>query len=144
MSTYTLQSFEAAATASNRITFGDVRRLQRKIIPEGISTRHDAELLIALDAKIGRADPAWTAWLVAAVVDYAVWGERPTGYVEGEAAAWLAGTLERSGATTKAARLIAREIAHEAERVDASIVALAEPDLPVTVDDTPGALQVAA
>lgn len=144
MNTCTLQSFEAAVIASNRINFGDVRRLQRRIIPEGISTREDAERLIAIDATIGRADPAWSDWLVAAIVDFAVWGERPTGYVEGEAAAWLAATLQKSGTTTRAARLIVREIAREAERVDAAIVSLAELDLPVMLDEAPAELHVAA
>ncbi len=131
-----LQDFIKSVQATNRITFGDVRRLSRVVLPEGLVSREDVEPLVELDATIARRDPSWTDWLVSAVVDFAVWGERPTGYVEGEAAAWLIETLSRHGMATKAARLIVREIEREAEAVDDTITSLAEsfeglPETPV-------------
>ena len=38
----------AEADAPRRISFGDVKRLQRDILPDGISSREDAELLLTL------------------------------------------------------------------------------------------------
>ena len=124
MSTPSLHDFVKKTTAKNRITFGDVRRLQRNILPDGVFDREQAELLLSLDRDVARADGAWVKWLVTSIVDFAVWGERPTGTVEGEPADWLRGVLTREGAP-KAGRRIAREIQREAMRVDDSIAALA-------------------
>src|SRR3712207_718651 len=125
MSTLSLQSFANNATATGRIGLGDVRRLQRDILPEGILSRNEAELLLALDRGVGCADPAWTDWLAAALVDFVVWGERPTGYVDPATAAWLTGALEAGGPATRTARLIAREITREAQGADGALVAFA-------------------
>jgi hypothetical protein len=121
MAAATLQDFINLTTSTNRITFGDVKRLRRSVLPDGLIEREEVEALLALDASVKRSDPAWTEWLVASVVDYAVWGERPTGYVESEGATWLLGLLTRHGMATKAARLIAREVAREAQAVDEAI-----------------------
>jgi hypothetical protein len=125
MSNASLQEFIAKTFARKRITFGDVRRLQRGILPHGILDREQAEKLIDLDRAVARADAAWADWLVRAVVDFAVWVERPTGSVDGEAACWLAETLTRGGPLTKAGRRIAREVRREAESVGEPVAALA-------------------
>ncbi len=117
MTPTSLQDFVTKTAAKNRITFGDVRRLQRDVLPDGIASRREAELLIGLDGAVARADGAWTEWLVAAVTDFVVWGERPTGAVESEAGEWLTGCLAAAG-PTKAARRIARQIRREAHRVE--------------------------
>jgi hypothetical protein len=126
MTQITLQDFINTVVASNRITFGDVRRLNRSILPDGPMEREEVEALLRLDATIARSDASWGDWLVQAVVDFAVWGERPTGTVEGEAARWLIEALSSHGPMTKAAKRIAREIEREAELADASIAALAD------------------
>ena len=48
-----LSAFVSKATAKNRITFGDVRRLQRDVLSDGVVSREEAELLITLDRNIG-------------------------------------------------------------------------------------------
>lgn len=125
MNTTKLQDFVTKTAAKNRITFGDVRRLQRNVLPDGVSTREEAELLIRLDGQVARADRAWVDWLVASIADFVVWCERPTGAVEAEAAVWLKECLAATGAPTKAARRIAREIRREAERVAEPMVSFA-------------------
>ena len=121
-----LQDFVNTVAATGRITFGDVRRLNRSILPDGPMERAEVEALLGLDAAVARTDASWGDWLVQAVVDFAVWGERPTGTVEGEAARWLVGALSCHGPMTKAAKRIAREIEREAELADAAIAALAD------------------
>jgi hypothetical protein len=125
MNTTNLQDFVTKTAAKNRITFGDVRRLQRDVLPDGVSTREEAELLIRLDGEVARADGAWIDWLVASITDFVVWAERPTGAVEREAALWLKDLLAAKGTPTKAARRIAREIRREAERVEEPMVSFA-------------------
>jgi hypothetical protein len=135
MSITSLQDFVTKTAAKSRITFGDVRRLQRDVLPDGVSSRDQAELLISLDAEVARADGSWTDWLVAAIIDFAVWREDPAGAVESDAAQWLKDRLAAGGTLTKAARRIAREIRREAERVEEPMASLAT-DEPQETDET--------
>jgi hypothetical protein len=96
------------------ISFGDVKRLQRDIVPDGISSREEAELLLALEQNVSRADRAFADWLVAMMVDFVVWGLRPTGTVDAETAAWLTPFLVGQR-TTKTTRRLAREVVAEAD-----------------------------
>ena len=129
MSTSSLQEFVAKIATRNRITFADVRRLQRDILPDGVVDREQAELLLGVDRTVARADKAWADWLVVTIVDFAVWGERPTGTVEGEPARWLGEVLTRGGAPTRAGRRIAREVRREAEAVDEPMASLAPEEM---------------
>jgi hypothetical protein len=152
MNTTTLQGFAAKIAQRNRITFGDVCRLQRDILPDGVSTREEVELLIRLDGQVARVDEFWINWLVASVTDFVVWGERPTGVVDRHAAGWLEGLLSTTGKATKAARHIADEVRREADSVEGAMVlfaaegeiALFEPPLPEQVEVTMAALHRAA
>src|SRR3954452_14061665 len=110
-----LQAFADQALKAGRISFGDVKRLQRDILPDGISSRVQAELLLTLDQTISRADRAFADWLVAMMVDFVVWGVRPTGSVDAETAAWLTPFLVGQR-TTKTMRRLARELAAEAQQ----------------------------
>lgn len=116
MSNVSLTEFASKVTEKGRISFGDVQRLRRDIFPDGLTSCEDAELLFDLDRRVTKADKAWSQWLVAASVDFVVWAERPTGIVEEETALWLTAALTSGGATpSKVARLIAREIAEDAQ-----------------------------
>src|SRR3954453_10829820 len=112
-----LQIFVNKVQSMGRISFGDVNRLQRDILPDGISSREEAELLLTLDRAVCRSDRSFAEWLVATMVDFVVWGMRPTGTIDAETAAWLAPYLAGSG-VTKATRHLAQELVREAEHVD--------------------------
>ena len=60
---------------------------------------------------------AWSGFLIATLVEFVVWADRPTGIVDEDTACWLAAALAGDGAVppTRTARLIAREVAEEAE-----------------------------
>ena len=120
-----LQDFIKVAGDTNRITFGDVKRLRRMVLP-GRADRHATRSRrCSSSTRPLRAAIRLDGWLVAAVVDFAVWGERPTGYVEGEAAAWLPGLCPVTAWRPRLPRMIAREIEREAEAVDEAIAGLA-------------------
>jgi hypothetical protein len=106
MSSASLRDFVSHTLEVKRIRFGDLRRLQRDILPARIATREEAELLIELDRAVRRADPNWRDYLIAAVRDFVVWGLSPVGCVNCEKAEWLTATLARGGAT-KTGRIIA-------------------------------------
>src|SRR4051812_13235587 len=111
-----LSEFVSKILRLKRISFGDIRRLKRDILPDGLASREQAEALLFLDDEIAKADPAWERWLVPTLVDFVVWAERPTGIVDEDTAHWLRATLsnDRGTRTSKRGRLIAREMAEEA------------------------------
>jgi hypothetical protein len=108
-----LSAFVSKATAKNRITFGDMRRLQRDVLPDGAVSREGAELLITLDRNIGKTDRSWADYLVETIMEFVVWVEEPTGVIDDDTVLWLAEALSSGGALTKNGRRIAREVARE-------------------------------
>ena len=111
-----LTEFASRMRFKKWIGLADVQRLQRDILPDGIGCRDQVEVLVALDRAVACADPAWSAFVVAALVEFVVWAERPTGMVKADTARWLAAALAGDGASpTMTARLIAREIIEEAQ-----------------------------
>jgi hypothetical protein len=120
-SSSTLRDFANAAIQSKRIRFGDLRRLKRDILPARITTREEAEVLIALDSVVEKADREWRSYLIGTVRDFVVWGLSPVGQVDRAKAEWLVAVLS-SGVARKTARTLAREIAREAYQVDEALL----------------------
>lgn len=120
-----LYVFVEGVLEAKRIREQDVRLLQREILKDGIASREEADVLIALDRAIETADPAWAKYLVGAVVDFVVWASRPTGIVDGDKARWLTASLGCGAGPTQTAARIAFEVCKEAERTDWVLVAFA-------------------
>ncbi len=113
----TLRTFVERILADERILFGDLRRLQRDILPARVTTREEAEMLLFLDSAVRRADREWAGYLTTTVRDFAIWGLHPAGSVDRAKAEWISAALACADAT-KTARVIIREIVHEARRID--------------------------
>jgi hypothetical protein len=108
-----LQDFVTITVLHNRITFGDVRRLQRDYLPHGLASREQVEMLLHLDGVIDRADRAWADWLVSAVFDFAVFSERSVDAVESGTCDWLLDHLAALDISTKVTRRLERDL-HQA------------------------------
>jgi hypothetical protein len=105
-----LQDFVTITVLHNRITFGDVRRLQRDYLPHGFSNREQVEMLLHLDGMIDRADRAWADWLTAAIFDFAVFSERSVDVVESGTCDWLLDHLAALDISTKVTRRLERDL----------------------------------
>jgi hypothetical protein len=116
-----LHDFVTKTAARGRITFGDLRRLQRQYLPRGVSTFEEAELVIRLDAMARRADKAWTEWLIAAIRDFSVSSGPAIGPDGSSKCEWVTKLLGAIGAPTRAARRIARQIQLASEPIDPPI-----------------------
>ncbi len=119
-----LRAFVSKALERNRISFGDLRRLQRTVLPHGLLTREQAEVLIALEQTIARTDKAWAGYLVAALTDFVVWRSSSPGRVEPETAAWLVASLS-CGRPTRTTGMIARAIVREAQHCEEPLLGFA-------------------
>lgn len=115
-----LGEFIDRVTDNARITADDVKQLRRTVLENGISSRREAEALLALD-RIVEADASWGEALADLMVDFVVWGARPTGYVTAEDARWLSMALDGGGPTETALR-IAYAVVEEAQQVDEALL----------------------
>ncbi len=118
-----LSDFVSHVMASRTITQTDVDELARNVLPDGVTVREQADVLLALDRAVATAVPAWGDYLVATLVDHVVWGARPTGYVNAEGANWLVTSLTCGGGPTATAMRAAFEIVREAQQVDEALLA---------------------
>ena len=121
-----LRFFASRVLRTKRMDAGDRRTLQRIIFSDGVRSRIEAEVLLQLSRAVRPVDPDWADFVVASVVDFAVWGERPSGYVDPDTAKWLVAVLSQKGAR-QLSRRIAREIVKEAQDVDPRVAELARP-----------------
>jgi hypothetical protein len=111
-----LRDFVSKAVGHKRIRFGDLRRLKRDILPARITSREQAEVLLALDSSVDRADREWRRYLIASIRDFAIWGSPPGGRIDEDKAEWLVAALRTS--SRKTAGPITREIVREAPEID--------------------------
>jgi len=125
MINHSLQLFCNRIVAASRLTAEDVRTLARDILPDGLTSRDEADMLIALDRAVRAIDPAFGHFLSAAVVDFAVWGERPTGTIDAATARWLAASLGNGIGPTPLAGRIAQAVVREAQTCDEALIAFA-------------------
>ena len=82
-------------------------------------------MLLALDRVVTPADGSWAEFLVSAIVEFAVWTSRPTGYIDADTARWLVATLSAGHGPTENAARIAFEVVKEAEKADEALLAFA-------------------
>lgn len=120
---WSLESFVHTAMGRGEISRADVHALRRDVLPNGVETRDEADVLIALDRALHDKDESWHPFLVQAVVDFAVWASRPTGRVDRETADWLIASLGCGTGPSGTAVAIAFEIVREAEASDEALVA---------------------
>jgi hypothetical protein len=103
-----LQDFAAGVMARSQVSFGDVRRLQRDCLPDGITMRDEAESLVALNAKLVRADKAWAEWLVPALAQFVGAQQSADGSDAEATGAWLKALFAGSAPSAALGRKITR------------------------------------
>lgn len=125
MTNTALELFCTRIVDAGRLTQDDVRELAREILPDGIMGREEADLLLALDRAVADIHEGFAAFVTGEVVNFAVYGERPTGIITREMSAWLSASIAgRKGPTALGSR-IAMEIVREAETSDETLIAFA-------------------
>ena len=120
---WALETFTNNAMARGEISRADVHALRRDVLPNGIESRDEADVLIALDRALHDKDEIWSPFMVQAVVDFVVWSSRPTGRVDRDTAEWLTASLGCGTGPSATAVRIAFEIVREAESSDEELVA---------------------
>lgn len=121
-----LRAFADDVCETGEMTRADVTRLTELTLETGLVTREEADVVIALDRAVKRADEAaeeaWSELFATLLVDYAVWGARPTGYVDGKTARWLVTAANACGGPSENARRAIARMVQEAQRVDEALL----------------------
>ena len=124
MTMISVQQFCNHAVSAGTISDEDLLVLKREVLPEGLMSREEADLLIALERAVIGSE-GFADFLVASVVDFAVWGTRPTGYIDRDVAAWLAASLSGRDGPSAVGSRIAMEIVREAQGSAESLMVFA-------------------
>ncbi len=120
-----LREFVDRVMEKRAIDDEDVKLLQRETLKDCPMSRHVVDVLVALDRAAPETCEMFADVLVALVVDYAVWENRPTGMIDADKAHWLVTTLSAGNGPTETARRIAFEIVREAQRCDEALLSFA-------------------
>jgi hypothetical protein len=113
-----LNQFIKKALKEKRITEQDALDMHKNILTEGFICRDEVDTLIALDRAIFDKDAIFSDILAGYVVDYVVWGERPTGLINEDKARWLAASLSAGHMLGSTAIRIACDAIKEAQETD--------------------------
>lgn len=93
-----LRDFIESAIDGKYISAEDIEKLRQDILREGLSSRAEAEALLALDRTV-ETHESWGAALTALIVDFVVRSSRGAGEVTGSDALWLVTALDVGGPT---------------------------------------------
>jgi hypothetical protein len=124
MTDISLEDLAARIEGKGRIGKYDVEAMRLTVLKDGLVSREQAELLIALDRKVDSVHFSWSSYFAAALADFVVWNSEPAGYVDADKAQWIVPLLTGEGATNRATRALVA-IAQEAECFDAAFFAQA-------------------
>ena len=91
MMTSALLALADDLAADRFLSADDALRMRKEIFPDGVVSRQEAEVLMALDSRVGERNPAWVAAFVEALVDHALQCGIYPGHVDEETGAWLEG-----------------------------------------------------
>jgi hypothetical protein len=109
-----LRVFVDRLSEAQRLGFGDLRRLQRDVLPNGPERRDNVEVLLALDMALERADRGWPEYLLETVKTFVLGSADPPGVVGPEFAGWVISAL--SEIQPKTAQRIARAVSEAVKR----------------------------
>jgi hypothetical protein len=112
VSNHSLETLAEQVLKKDRIGKYDVQALRRHILIDGITSRAEAEFLIALDRKVASVHFSWSAFFIAAMTEFVVWQSGEVGFIDQDKSAWLRSTLAGECVTDRARRAlvaIARE-----------------------------------
>jgi len=122
MSKTSLEEFAEAILEKGRIGKYDVQALQQEVLSQGVTSRAEADLLIALDRQVGSVHFSWSAFFISSLTEFSVWQMGRPGYIDEEKSKWLVPALGGEGATDRGRRALVA-IAQEAECFDEAFFA---------------------
>jgi hypothetical protein len=117
-----IEEFAEELRQKGRIGKYDVQAFRDSFLQDGLASRADADLLIALDREVDSVHFSWPAFFISVLTEFAVWRSGRAGYMDQDKSKWLLAALDADGATDRTRRALAA-IAREAECFDEAFFA---------------------
>jgi hypothetical protein len=114
MKDQSIEEFVEEVRQKGRIGKYDVQAFRDRFLRDGLASRAEADLLIALDRDVESVHFSWPAFFIAALTEFAVWQSGHSGYIDNDKSRWLLAALGGKDATNRGLRALA-SIAKEAE-----------------------------
>jgi hypothetical protein len=121
MHSTSLDAFVARVRQSRRMTYADLCRLKRDVLPDGLTSKADAEALLSIDHGLEHADRSWPENLARLLTSF-LFEENGSRQLGAGRAEWLGTQLARCRPAT--ARQVRRAIVREARVVDPSLTSV--------------------
>ncbi len=97
MRSFASQTLADQLAADGVVTADEALELRRVVFPDGVVARDEAEMFIAIAARVANTDEEWTGAFVEAISDYVLSAGAFPGHVDEAMAAWLAAHFGKSG-----------------------------------------------
>jgi hypothetical protein len=92
-----LQTLADQLAADSVITADEALEIRRSVFPDGVVSREEAEMLIALAARVANSDAAWSHAFVEAITDHVLAAGVYPGHVDEATTSWLTTRLGQEG-----------------------------------------------
>jgi hypothetical protein len=112
-----LEGFTIQVREKGRIGKYDVHTVRETFLKGGLTSRTEADLLIALDREVDSVHVSWPAFFISTLTAFVVWDSGRPGHVDEEQSKWLLARLVTQGTTDRGRRALAT-IAQQAEYLD--------------------------
>jgi len=92
-----LQTLADQLAADTVITAEEALEVRKAVFPDGVVSREEAEMLIALAARVANGDPQWSHAFVEALADHVLASGAYPGHVDEATTSWLTTRLGQEG-----------------------------------------------
>jgi hypothetical protein len=93
-----LMSLADDLAADRRISADEALRMRKEIFPDGVVTRQEADVMVALQDRVANTDEAWASAFVEAIVDHVLQSGVYPGHVDEGTVTWLIASFGHEGA----------------------------------------------
>ncbi len=131
-----LQAVTEKLSADGRISAEEALELRKSVFPDGVVSRDEAEVLIALEARVANTDEAWAEAFVEALVDHVMQSGPYPGHVDAATVTWLEGRFgQEGGRATEVEALL--KMMERSESAPDSLAAFARARIAALLADKP-------
>jgi len=92
-----LQTLADQLAADGAVSAEEALEVRKAVFPDGVVSREEAEMLVALAARVANTDEAWTHAFVEAISDHVLQAGAYPGHVDEATTSWLVTRLGQDG-----------------------------------------------
>lgn len=97
MRSFASQTLADQLAADGVVTADEALELRKIVFPDGVVGRDEAEMFVAIAARVANTDEEWTNAFVEAISDHVLSSSAFPGHVDEEAAAWVVANFGKAG-----------------------------------------------